>query len=72
MSIGREPAIWAIACIAGTLLAASPAAAQCQYDVTVIQGPDVCGILGPVITFGIGLNENGAVGELEVSGVGAR
>ena len=52
---------WAIACIAGTLLAASPAAAQCQYDVTVIQGPDVCGILGPVITIGVGLNENGAV-----------
>ncbi len=61
MSIGREPAIWAIACIAGTLLAASPAAAQCQYDVTVIRAPDVCGILGPVLTFGSGLNENGAV-----------
>ena len=60
MSIGRDPAIWAIACIAGTLLAASPAAAQCQYDVTVIQAPDVC-ILGSVNTFGTGLNENGAV-----------
>ncbi len=52
---------WAIACIAGTLLATSPAAAQCQYDVTVIQAPDVCGILGPVITTGTGLNENGEV-----------
>jgi len=52
---------WAIACSAGTLLAASPAAAQCQYEVTVIRAPDVCGILGPVLTFGIGLNENGAV-----------
>ncbi len=51
---------WAIACIAGTLLATSPAAAQCQYDVTVIQAPDVCG-LGSVITSGIGLNDNGAV-----------
>ena len=44
-----------------SLLFGADARGQCQYEVTVIQAPDVCGILGPVHTFGTGLNENGAV-----------
>ena len=62
--IGGFPGIrlsWAFAGGVCILLAATGANGQCQYDVTVIQAPDVCGILGPVLTFGAGLNENGAV-----------
>ncbi len=62
--IGGFPGIRLSRAFAGgvcILLAATGASGQCQYDVTVIQGPDVCGILGPVLTFGTGLNENGAV-----------
>ena len=62
--IGGFPGIrlsWAFAGGVCILLAATGANGQCQYEVTVIQAPDVCGILGPVNTFGNGLNENGAV-----------
>ncbi len=35
--------------------------APCEYDVTIIQAPTDCGQFGTVNTFGLGINENGAV-----------
>ncbi|MCH8824305.1 MAG: hypothetical protein IH984_12470 [Planctomycetes bacterium] len=41
--------------------ARSRAQMPCEYDVTIIAASTDCGIFGPVITVGLGINENGAV-----------
>ncbi|MCH8824616.1 MAG: DUF3466 family protein [Planctomycetes bacterium] len=50
-------------CILIIFLVSARARAQmpCEYDVTIIQAPVDCGIFGTVNTFGLGINENGAV-----------